>query len=67
MTKFTWRDADDLMIRLGNAQNAIKAPIDIMTFAAFCNSREELERHVVRYEQQAAKDARAALAKAREA
>jgi hypothetical protein len=47
---FSWRDAPDLMHRLAAAQNKITAPIDIMTFAGFCNSREELERHVVRYE-----------------
>jgi hypothetical protein len=57
MASFTWRDAPDLMARLTAAQNSISAPIDIMTFAGFCSSREELERHVVRYESRAAIDA----------
>lgn len=49
--RFSWRQAPDLMQRLQRAQNALSAPIDIMTFAAFCGSREELERHVAYYEQ----------------
>ena len=49
---WNWTQAPDLMDRLTAAQNALKAPVDIMTFTAFCESREELERHVVRYEQQ---------------
>lgn len=44
----------DLMARLVAAQNAIKAPIDIMTFAHLCETRAELERHVTRYEVQVA-------------
>lgn len=49
--RFSWRDCPDLITRLGNAQNRTKnCNIDIMTFAAFCGSRAELERHVVRYE-----------------
>ncbi len=51
-----WKQNPDLMHRLEVAQAGIKAPIDIVTFAAFCDSREELERHVVRYEVQAAGD-----------
>lgn len=54
--RFSWRQAPELMARLERAQNALKAPIDIMTFAGFCDSREELERHVVHYEQQTAKE-----------
>lgn len=50
----TWKQNPDLMDRLGAAQNKLRAPIDIMTFAAFCQTREELERHVVRYEEQVA-------------
>lgn len=52
--RFSWRQAPDLMDRLTSAQNALKAPIDIMTFAGFCSSREELQAHVERYEQQVA-------------
>lgn len=48
---FTWRDAPDLMAALTKAQNApVNSNIDIMSFAGFCESREELEAHVCRYE-----------------
>jgi hypothetical protein len=54
MGKFSWKDAPDLMDRLGQAQNApFNSNIDIMTFAGMCDSRDELERHVVRYEERA--------------
>jgi len=46
----TWRQNPDLMARLTAAQNALERPIDIMTFAGMCSTREELERHVVHYE-----------------
>lgn len=50
-----WRDNPDLMARLIEAQNhPANEHIDIMTFAALCTSREELERHVAYYEQRAA-------------
>lgn len=49
-----WKQNPDLMDRLAAAQNRLRAPVDIMTFAGFCDSREELERHVERYEQQVA-------------
>lgn len=55
--RFSWRDAPDLMARLATAQNALKAPIDIVTFAGFCDSRAELEAHVTRYEAQVAEQA----------
>lgn len=57
---FDWRQAPDLMARLTTAQNSIKAPIDIMTFAGFCESREQLEAHVVHYEARAISDRKAA-------
>lgn len=44
------KNNEDLMRRLVRAQNALTAPIDIMSWAAFCDTREELEAHVVRYE-----------------
>lgn len=47
---FSWRDAPDLMARLTAAQNQLTAPIDIVSFAGLCGSREELEAHVLRYE-----------------
>ena len=55
-TRFTWKQAPDLMARLTVAQNSIKAPIDIITFAAFCKSRDELQRHVEHYEARAISD-----------
>lgn len=52
MAKFSWKDAPDLMDALARTQNApCNSNIDIMTFAGFCDSREELEAHVSRYEQ----------------
>ena len=48
--RFSWTQAPDLMARLTTAQNALRAPIDIMTFAGMCDSRAELKRHVTRYE-----------------
>lgn len=50
----TWKANPDLMDRLIAAQNALTTPIDIVTFAGFCDSRDELLRHVERYEAQVA-------------
>lgn len=52
--RFSWVNEPELMDRLIGAQNALKTPIDIVTFAGMCGSREELERHVIRYEAQVA-------------
>jgi hypothetical protein len=53
--RFTWRDAPDLIARLTTAQNHPRFDHqDIMTFAGFFTSREELERHVVAKEAGAA-------------
>lgn len=49
--KFSWRQAPDLMTRLAACQNNLRAPIDIMTFAAFCETREQLRKHVAFYEE----------------
>ena len=50
-TRFSWKQAPDLMARLTTAQNNGRNDnIDIMTFAGMCDSREELETHVIRYE-----------------
>jgi hypothetical protein len=62
MTNWTWRNEKDLMDRLRVALNEIALagiPVDVMTFAGFCDSRSELERHVVHCESQA-RDARVA-------
>lgn len=50
-----WKQNPDLMQRLQAAQNhPANLGIDIVTFAGMCDSRAELEAHVVRYEQRAA-------------
>jgi len=55
MTRFSWKDAPDLMDRLSLAQNhPANVNQDIMTFAAFMDSRAELELHVSRAEVSAA-------------
>lgn len=55
MTTFSWKDAPDLMSRLNAAQNhPANDMIDIVTFAGFASSREELGRHVGYYETRAA-------------
>lgn len=46
-----WQDNPDLFGRLERAQNRVEnVGVDILTFAAFCDTREELEAHVIRYE-----------------
>ena len=43
-----WRTEDDLMNRLTKAQNSpAHRNRDIMTFAGFMNTREELEAYVI--------------------
>ena len=50
-----WRENKDLMDRLIDAQNSVALQnVDVMTFAGMCDSREELEKHVVRCEERAA-------------
>ncbi len=52
---FSWRQAPELMARLLATQNSpAHEHRDVMTFAGFCDSREQLERHVVSCEQQEA-------------
>ena len=49
--RFTWKDAPDLMARLTKAQNSpALVSSDVMTFAGFCDSRDELQAHVERCE-----------------
>jgi hypothetical protein len=51
----TWRSNPDLIERLTTAQNSpALANQDVMTWAGLCETREELERHVVACEQRAA-------------
>jgi hypothetical protein len=50
-----WKSNPELMARLGKAQNhPANINQDIMTFCAFFDTVEELERHVVHYEDRAA-------------
>ena len=50
-----WKAHPDLIARLTEAQNhEANISQDIMTFAGFCDTREELLVHVVRYELKAA-------------
>ena len=50
-----WRSNPDLMDRLTEAQNSVALQnVDVMTWAGMCDSREELERHVVACEKRAA-------------
>lgn len=52
--RWSWKAEPVLMARLQAAQNTPKhAHRDIMTFAGLCDSRAELERHVVSCEQEA--------------
>lgn len=53
--KFTWKSAPDLMARLNAAQNELIAPVDIVSFAGYCDSRDELLRHVEHYEMRVAR------------
>lgn len=47
-TTYSWRDNMDLIARLTAAQNSVALEnVDVMTFAGMCDSRAELERHVV--------------------
>jgi hypothetical protein len=46
--RFSWKDAPDLMAILGDIQNEPRNQNrDIMTFAGFMSSREELEVYVL--------------------
>jgi len=48
---YSWRNHPDLIARLTTAQNhPSNSNIDIMSYAGWCESREELEKHVERYE-----------------
>ena len=50
-TQFTWKDAPDLIQALTKCQNSpCNENQDILTFAGFCDSRDELEAYVCRQE-----------------
>jgi hypothetical protein len=57
-TPFSWKNEPELMARLTTAQDSLNTPIDIVTFAGMCASREELERHVAYYEQRVAQQSK---------
>ena len=51
MNNWSWKDSPELMARLRSAQNSsANQHIDILTFAGFCESEEQLARHVAFYE-----------------
>jgi hypothetical protein len=52
--EFSWRDEPEMIDRLTRAQNGIRANVDVMTFAGLCESREQLEAHVIACEEKAA-------------
>ena len=53
-TRWSWKNEPELMARLQDAQNDDRnINRDIMTFAGLCSNREELQRHVERYERYA--------------
>lgn len=54
MNKWTWQQSPELMARLTRAQNSLRTPIDIMTYAAWCGSEDALRAHVERYEAEVA-------------
>jgi hypothetical protein len=56
MPKFSLRDEPDLIERLEKAQNRLRAKVDVMTFAALCTSRKQLEAHVLSCEEKANDD-----------
>ena len=50
-----WKECPDLLDRLTEAQNSEAFEHqDVMTWAGMCDTRDELERHVVICEQRAA-------------
>jgi hypothetical protein len=51
MAKFSWKDAPDLIEALTRCQNSkFNANRDILSFAGFCESRDELEAYLCREE-----------------
>lgn len=51
---WSWKQSPALMARLTKAQNALRAPIDIMTYAAWCDNEAALLAHVEHYEAEVA-------------
>jgi hypothetical protein len=54
MQTWNWKQSPDLMARLTKAQNALRTPIDIMTYAGWCETEAALKAHVERYEAEVA-------------
>ncbi len=51
----TWKQNPELMTRLNAAQNhPANWNVDITTYAGYCQTREQLERHVAHYEERVA-------------
>ncbi len=54
MNTWNWKQSPELMARLAKAQNGLRAPIDIMTYAGWCGTEAALQAHVERYEAEVA-------------
>ena len=52
--KWSWKQSPELMARLNKAQNALRTPIDIVTYAGWCETEAALQAHVEYYEAQVA-------------
>jgi hypothetical protein len=50
LTNFSYRDEPELLARLIRAQNALERPVDILTYAGWCETAAALRAHVERYE-----------------
>lgn len=51
---WNWKQSPELMARLTKAQNNLHTPIDILTFAGWCETEAALQSHVEYYEAQVA-------------
>ena len=50
-TQWSWKQSPELMARLNSAQNhPANSNVDITTYAGFCDSEDDLARHVAHYE-----------------
>jgi hypothetical protein len=54
MNTWTWKQSPELIARLTKAQNNLRTPIDIMTFAGWCETEAALQAHVEYYEAEVA-------------
>jgi hypothetical protein len=50
LTNFSYRNEPELLARLIRAQNSLERPVDIVTYAGWCETADALRAHVERYE-----------------